>query len=70
MSLFVRVPPLVRENGSITEEEEEKADKLLKTFYPPLPLVIKDDPKRMRFSPVEDPEISMEEVRSKVFIAK
>ena len=61
---------MVWENGSIIEGEEEKADKLLKTFYPPLPLVIKEDPKRMRFSPIKDPEINMEEIRSKVFIAK
>ena len=69
-SSFAKVPPLVRENGSTTEGEEEKVKELLKTFYPPLPAVIEEDPVRTLFSPVEDPEISMEEVRIKVFTAK
>ena len=70
MSLFAKVPPLTQGDGSTIEKEEEKVDKLLKTFYSPLPLIIKEDPKRMQFPPIKDPEISMEEVRSKVFIVK
>ena len=68
-SPVAKVPPLMRGNGSITEGKKEKAEELLKTFYPP-PVVIEEDSVRTLFSPVEDPEISMEEVRIKVFPAK
>ena len=60
----------MRGNGSTTEGEEEKAEELLKMFYPPLLAVIKEDPVRTLFSLVKNPEISMEEVRIKVFTAK
>ena len=60
----------MRENGSTTEKEEEKAKALLKSFYPPLPLVIKEDSERRHAPAVENPEISMEEIKIKVFTAK
>ena len=60
----------MREDSSPTEGEEEKAEALLKSFYPPLPSVIKEDPERTHPPPVEDPEISMEEIRYKLFTAK
>ena len=39
-------------------------------FYTPLPLVIEEDLERTHALAVEDPEISMEEIRIKVFTAK
>ena len=60
----------MREDGSTTEKEEEKAEALLKSFYPPLPSVIKEDPERRHALVVKDPEISMKEIRIKVFTAK
>ena len=60
----------MRGNGSITEGEKEKVEELLKMFYPPLLVIIEEDPVRTLFSPVKDLEISMEEVRTKVFTAK
>ena len=60
----------MRGNGSTTEKEEKKVKELLKTLYSPLPAVITEDPVRTLFSPVKDPEISMKEVRYKVFTAK
>ena len=57
----------MRGNSSITEKEKKKAEEFLKTFYLPLPAVIKEDPVRTLFSPVKNPEISIEEVRIKVF---
>ena len=60
----------MREDGSTTEGEEEKAEALLTSFYPQLPSVIEEDPARTYPPPVEDPEISMEEIRNKVLTAK
>ena len=60
----------MREDGSTTEREEKKMEALLKLFYPPLPLVIKEDLERTYAPPVEDPEISIKEIRNKVFTAK
>ena len=60
----------MREDGSTTEKEEKKAEALLILFYPQLPLIIKEDLERTHAPPVKDPEISMEEIRNKVFTAK
>ena len=61
----------MREDGFITEREEEKAEKaLLNLFYSPLPSVIEEDPERTHPLLVEDPEISVEEIKNKVFTAK
>ena len=61
---------MTQEDGSTIEEEEKKVNKLLKIFYPPFLLIIKEDFKRTQFFLVKDPEISIKEVRNKVFIAK
>ena len=59
VSSFARVPPLIRADESVTEGEDQKASELLETFYPPLPDMI-----------AEEPDITPEEVRRKVFSAK
>ena len=60
----------MRENSSPTEEEEEKTEALLKLFYPPLPPIIKEDPERTHPPLIKEPEISIEEIRNKIFMAK
>ena len=70
VSSFARVPPLIRADESVTEGEDQKASELLETFYPPLPDIIAEEPKVAITSPVEDPDITPEEVRRKVFSAK
>ena len=64
------VPPLIRADGSITEGEEQKAGELLRSFYPPLPDAITEEPITITVTAVEDPDITMEEIKRKVFSAK
>ena len=69
-SSSVKVPPLFKADGSATEEEEQKAKELLDSFYPPLPESIAEEPIAATATPVEDPDITLEEVKRKVFSAK
>jgi hypothetical protein len=68
-STFDTIPPLERSDKSITQGNEEQADELLKTFFPPLPEDIADEPVHHHHQPVPWPVITMEEVERKVFAA-
>ena len=70
LSSFAMVPPLIRADRSITEGEEQKAQELLGSFYPPLPDAITEEPITVTVTAVEDPDITMEEIKRKVFSAK
>jgi hypothetical protein len=63
------IPPLERTDKSITQGREEQAEELLKTFFPPLPEAISDEPVHHQHPPVPWPELTMEEVERKVFAA-
>lgn len=67
---FGKIPPLLREDGTYTESKSDLATELLKTFFPPLPSQINDEPTRLR-PPAELAwnELSTEEIKSKVFDA-
>ena len=66
---FDKIPPLERTDKSITQGKEEQAEELLKTFFPPLPEEISDEPVHHPHQPVPWPELTMEEVQQKVFAA-
>ena len=66
MTSFARVSSLIRANGSTTESEEQKANKIIKSFYPPLPDSIAEEPVTAAITPVEDPDITIEEIKRKV----
>ena len=70
MSSFSKVPPLIRSDDSVTEDEIQIIRELLGTFFPPLPDASEAEPERASVVSVEDPEITLEEVRVKVFSAK
>ena len=70
VSSFARVPSLIKADKSVTEGEDQKASELLETFFPPLPDVIAEEPEAATMFPVQDPDITLEEVKRKVFSAK
>jgi hypothetical protein len=57
-----KVPPLTRQDGSITEGKAEQAQELLGAFFPPLPANIEDEGQRPQRAPVHFPDLTMEEV--------
>ena len=70
MSLFARILSLIRANGSTTEGEEQKANKIIKSFYPPLPDSIAEEPVTAAITLVENPDIIIEEIERKFYRAK
>ena len=64
------MPPLVKKDGLITEGDNQQADELLGSFFPPLPHSIAEEPATMIVTPIKDPELTLEEVKRKVFSAK
>jgi hypothetical protein len=66
---FDKIPPLVRGDGSITQGKEEQADELLRTFFPPLPSDINDEPIQHEHPAALWPVLTIEEVERKVFEA-
>ena len=66
---FAKVPPLIRANNSVIENEIQKARELFNAFYPHLPTMIDEEPQTDRVTPIKDPKITKEEVKSKVFSA-
>jgi ribonuclease HI len=65
-----KVPPLTRQDGSVTEGKAEQAQELLAAFFPPLPATITDEGQRPQRAPVHLPDLTMEEVEQKVLSAK
>jgi exonuclease III len=66
---FDVIPPLVRKDESTTQGKDEQAEELLKTFFPPLPQEIDDEPIQHQHPPVPWPELTMEEVERRLFAA-
>ena len=66
---FDVIPPLERQDKSITQGKEEQADELLQTFFPQLPQEITDEPVHHQHPLVPWPELLMEEVEQKLFAA-
>ena len=64
------MPPLVKNDGLITEGDNQQANKLLGSFFSPLPHLIAEEPATMIVTPIKDPELTLEEVKRKVFSAK
>ncbi len=69
-SVFDKIPPLVRTDGSSTTDNTEQARELLATFFPPMPTVIKEEGPRPQRAPVPMPRLSVEEVERRVFAAQ
>ena len=69
-SLFVKIPPLSKEDGTRTKDKSKQAETLMATFFPPLPDIIEDEERRPERSPVYMPRLNMEEVEQKVLAAK
>ena len=67
---FAKVSSLIKADGSATENEGQKAEELLDTFYPPSPKSILDEPITIPITATEDPDITTEEVKQKKFSAK
>ena len=53
----------------MTEDEIQKTRELFDAFCPPLPTTIDEKPQTVRVTPLEDPEITKEEVRTIVLNA-
>ena len=69
-SAFAKVPPLIKIDGSVTEGDDQQASELLDSFFPPLPQLIAEEPTTATVAPIKDPELTLEEVKRKVFSAK
>lgn len=69
-SAFGRIPQLVRQDETITSNQEEQAEELLTTFFPPLPEDIEEEGSRPQRAPVPMPTITMEEVERQLLAAK
>ncbi|OAQ57708.1 endonuclease/exonuclease/phosphatase [Pochonia chlamydosporia 170] len=65
-----KVPPLKREDGSITESKTEQAEELLSTFFPPLPARIDEEGERPQRRAVPMPDLTLDEIEVKVMAAK
>ena len=63
------MPPLIRLDDTVTEGEARKASELFSVFYPPSPDVIAEEHEPPGVIPIEDHEIEMGEIESKVFHA-
>ena len=70
MSLFSKISPLIRSDDSVTEDETQIIRELLGAFFPLLPDVGEAEPERASVASIKNPEITLEEVRVKVFSAK
>ena len=69
-SLFEKIPPLNREDGTRTENKSEQAETLMTSFFPPLPEIIEEEGNRPERSSIYMPRLTMEEVEQKVMAAK
>jgi hypothetical protein len=66
---FDKIPPLIRTDGSVTEDKPEQATELLTTFFPPLPAAIEDEGAQPQQTPVPMPRLTMKEVERRVLAA-
>lgn len=65
-----KIPPLKRQDGTVTRDKQEQMEELLGAFFPPLPTDIDDEQDRPHRAPVAMPELTIEEVERKVMAAK
>ena len=57
------MPPLVKNNRSITEGDNKQANKLLGSFFPPLPYLIAEEPAIIIITPIKDLELTLKDVK-------
>ncbi|KID59535.1 Endonuclease/exonuclease/phosphatase, partial [Metarhizium hybridum] len=67
---FGKVPQLVRADKSRTAFNEEQAEELLATFFPPLPVDTEDEGERPQRPPVPMPDLTVEEIERQLLHAK
>jgi hypothetical protein len=67
---FDKIPPLVRSNGTLTQNENDQAEELLSTFFPPLPATIEDEDERPQCSAITLPQITLEEIEQRINAVK
>ncbi|KID81061.1 Endonuclease/exonuclease/phosphatase [Metarhizium guizhouense ARSEF 977] len=65
-----KVPPLSKADGTLTTDRQDQAEELLRTFFPPLPPMVEDEPDGPQRAALVMPELTMEEVERKVMAAK
>lgn len=65
-----KVPPLSKADGTLTTDRQDQAEELLRTFFPPLPAMVEDEPDGPQRTALVMPELTMEEVERKVMAAK
>ncbi|KID81499.1 Endonuclease/exonuclease/phosphatase [Metarhizium guizhouense ARSEF 977] len=65
-----KVPPLSKADGTLTTDRQDQAKELLRTFFPPLPPIVKDKPDGPQRAALVMPELTIEEVERKVMAAK
>ena len=64
------MPPLVKNNKLITKRDNQQANKLLGNFFLPLLYLIAEEPATIIVTPIKDLELTLEEVKRKIFSAK
>ncbi|EED19011.1 hypothetical protein TSTA_023460 [Talaromyces stipitatus ATCC 10500] len=62
--------PNVKSDGSTTKDKIEQAEELLTTFFPSLLERIEDEGTQPQREPIHMPDLTMEEIKRKVFEAK
>jgi hypothetical protein len=65
-----KVPPLRRDDGSITKGKGEQGEELLSTFFPPLPTNIEPEGERPQREEIAMPDLTLQEIEEKVMVAK
>ncbi|KJZ69844.1 hypothetical protein HIM_10772 [Hirsutella minnesotensis 3608] len=65
-----KVPPLRRDDGSITKGKGEQGEELLSTFFPPLPTNIEPEGERPQREEIAMPDLTLQEIEEKVMAAK
>ncbi|KJK85276.1 hypothetical protein H633G_10887 [Metarhizium anisopliae BRIP 53284] len=65
-----KVPPLSKADGTVTTDRQDQAEELLRTFFPPLPAMVEDEPDGPQRTALVMPELTMEEVERKVMAPK
>jgi hypothetical protein len=65
-----KIPPLKRDDGSITNDKKEQAAELMNTFFPPLPDNIEDEGERPQRATIPAPSLGLEEVERQIHAMK